>query len=69
VHSVTAKVAQKVGVLLQDDYFNAPAREQKPKHHAGWPTTGDAAICADLHEGYLSRESAKVNAKFRLANY
>src|SRR5437870_1207473 len=43
MNRVTAKVAQKIRVFLQDYDVDPGARQQKPKHHSRRPTPGNAA--------------------------
>jgi len=43
-----AKIAQEVGMLLQDDDIHAGAREQEAEHHSGGPAAGDAAACVEI---------------------
>ena len=40
---VAAKIAQEVGVLFEHKDVDPRAGEQKPQHHAGGATAGDAA--------------------------
>jgi hypothetical protein len=47
MNGVAAEVAQKVGVLLQDDNIDAGTGQEKAKHHARRPAAGDAALCGD----------------------
>jgi hypothetical protein len=43
MNRITAKVAQKIGVLLKHRDLDARAREQKAEHHSGRPSAYDAA--------------------------
>ena len=43
VNGVTAKIAQEVGMLFQDDNIDPGTRQQEARHHSSRPTTGDAA--------------------------
>ena len=61
VYRVAAKVAQKIGVLFENDHLDARAREQKAEHEPG-----RAAACnADLrgtkgrHRSTSPREALK----------
>ena len=47
MNGVAAKVAQKIGVLLQHDDIDTGARQQKAQHHPGRATAGDAALGGD----------------------
>src|ERR1700731_1203361 len=40
---IAAKVPQEVGVLFDDDDFDAGTRQEKSEHHASRPSTHDAA--------------------------
>src|SRR5258705_942 len=53
---VAAEIAEEIGVLFQDNHFNAGAGEKKTKHHAGRSTAGDQATngCA-RHLSILAR--------------
>lgn len=44
VDGVAAEVAQKVGVLLQQQHLHPGAGQQQSEHHPGRTTAGDAAI-------------------------
>src|SRR5262249_25395552 len=41
VDGVTAKIAQKILMLLQHHHLDAGAREQEAEHHAATPPAGD----------------------------
>lgn len=43
VDRVAPEVAQKIGVLFENDDFDSRAREQKPQHHSRRTTARDAA--------------------------
>ena len=47
---VAAKVAQEIGVLLKDDGVDSGACQQKPQHHPGGATPGNAAT--SLHQAF-----------------
>ena len=53
---VAAKVAQEVGVLLQDHDLDAGTRQKIAEHHPGGAAADDAALCTSalrlrrLHE-------------------
>ena len=44
MNGIAAKVAEKIGMLLQHDNIDAGARQQKAEHHPGRATAGDAAL-------------------------
>jgi hypothetical protein len=48
MNRVTAKVTQEVRMLLQHNYLDTSARQQKSEHHPGRPTAGDATTGLDL---------------------
>src|ERR1700676_55409 len=48
---VAAKIAQKIGVLFQNQNFHTRAGEQKTEQHAGWPATDDATAGLHLFNG------------------
>src|SRR5258706_2408780 len=52
VDGVAAKIAQEIGMFLEDHHINAGARQQEAEHHAGRPSTSDATGRIDgvLHE-------------------
>src|SRR5262249_36325110 len=50
--SVAAEIAKEVGVLFQNDDFDAGARQEKSEHHAGRTAAGDAALCVDRGGGH-----------------
>ena len=52
---VAAEVAQEIGVLLEHHHLHAGAGEQIAQHHAGGPSSGDAAPCG----GGFSRHAFK----------
>ena len=55
MHSVAAKIAEKVAVLLEDDSLDAGTREQKTGHHPGGSAPGDAAARGEFRHDGLSR--------------
>src|ERR1700683_3161040 len=44
MNGIAAKVAQKIGVLLEYNDFNACACQQKTEHHSSWTSAHDAAF-------------------------
>jgi len=40
---VAAEVAEEVGVLFEDEAFDAGASEEEAEHHAGWAAAYNAA--------------------------
>jgi hypothetical protein len=44
MHCVAAKVAEKVGVFLEDGDVHAGARQQITQHYAGGAAAGDNAL-------------------------
>jgi hypothetical protein len=55
VDGIAAKIAQKIGMLLEDQDFNARAREKVRQDHSGRPSAGDAAARVDLLNWRLFR--------------
>ena len=51
---VTAQIAQKILMLLQDHHLHAGTREQEAEHHAGRPATRDGAGGVDFFDGRCS---------------
>jgi hypothetical protein len=51
VNGITAKIAEKVGVLLENQNLNAGPGEQESEHDAGGPATGDTAANVLLLHG------------------
>jgi hypothetical protein len=43
MNRVAAEVAEKVGVLLEDDDVDSHARQKETQHYARWPASHDAA--------------------------
>src|SRR5688572_1913565 len=52
VDRVTAKVAQKIGVLLEHDDVHAGAGEEQSEHHTGGPAAHDAAVGRQFSQGW-----------------
>src|SRR6266851_8522788 len=48
MNRVAAEVAQKIGVLLEDENVDAGPREQKREHHPGGSAARDTAACGEL---------------------
>ena len=49
MNRVTAKIAQKVGVLLKHDDIHTRACEQKAEHHSGRSAAGNATTRRHLY--------------------
>jgi hypothetical protein len=48
VHSVAAKVTQKIGVFFQHHDLNAGARQKEAEHHSGRTAAGNTALRVTL---------------------
>jgi hypothetical protein len=48
MNRVAAEVAQKIGVLLEDQHVDAGAGEQQREHHPGGSATRDTATRGEL---------------------
>src|SRR5258706_13490427 len=59
MNRIAAKVAKEISVLLEHDYRDARARQQKPEHHSGWATT-----CNTAARAYLSFVEFQVVKKY-----
>jgi hypothetical protein len=54
MNGIAAKVAQKIGVLLEYDDLHARSSQQKAEHHSGWATAHDAAVGLKSRHGFKS---------------
>src|SRR6266478_8898641 len=59
MNRIAAKVAKEISMLLEHDHRDARARQQKPEHHSGRATAGNAAARA-----YLSIVEFQVVRKY-----
>jgi hypothetical protein len=60
--SVAAKIAEEIGVLLQDDNVHAGAGEKKAQHHSRRPSAGNAACGLDRRVGHYRLRGCTQNA-------
>ena len=58
MNRVAAKIAQKVGMLLQHDNIHSHAGQQKTQHHASRTASGDTALGTQglNHASHINRE-------------
>jgi hypothetical protein len=65
VNGVAAKIAEEVGVLLQDNYFHARPGQQVAGHHSSRSATDDqaarSAVIGRFHQPTLRSDIYKVD--------
>ena len=68
MYCVTAKVAQKIAMLLENNGINAGTREQQPRHHARGSAASDTAARVDTSHSRWNSVGRRVRALYGKAN-